>query len=113
MCKKQCGIQKRRPNGHEKDRVVSSEANHCGTHTIALHNKGDSISERKPKIKWSKSSEEAKYKKFDDEVSASLQRRKDTVKLAEVICDEVLKRFGFGLENDNLPSRREKKGDHL
>ena len=30
--------------------------------------------------------------------------------MAEVIYDEVLKRFGLG--NDNPPSRRKKKGDH-
>ena len=54
MYKKQCGIQKRRPIYHEKDRRVSSEtnqANDSGTHNIALHNKVDSISEREPKIK--------------------------------------------------------------
>lgn len=83
--KKQWGIQKRRPICHEKDRRVSSEtnqANDSGTHNIALHNKVDSISEREPKIKRSKSSEETKYKKFDGEVSTS---PKDTVRYERIL----------------------------
>lgn len=73
------------PETQEKDRRVSSEtnqANDSGTHNIALHNKVDSISEREPKIKWSKSSEETKYKKFDGEVSTS---PKDTVRYERIL----------------------------
>ena len=49
----------------------------------------------KPKIKWPKSTEEVKYKRFDEEVDNLLQRQKATVeehqqKLTKVIYDKGL-----------------------
>ena len=48
------------------DRRSSQEPNRSETYTITIHNIRDSISKRKPKIKIPKSTEEAKYKNFDD-----------------------------------------------
>lgn len=66
----------------------------------------------KPKIKWPKSTEEVKYKRFDEEVDNLLQRQKATVeerqqKLTKVIYDKGLN--WLGLENVNPPSARNKK----
>lgn len=79
MSKKLCGTKLRGQIARETDRRVSQEPNHSRTHTIAIHNL-DSISETKPKIKWPKSTEKAKYKKFDDKVNNLLRSQKGTVK---------------------------------
>ena len=66
--KKLCETQQYKPDGHKTDDRISPEPSRSGTHTLPMHNTIDSISERKPKIKWSKSTEESKYKKFDNDI---------------------------------------------
>ena len=56
-------------------------------------------SEKKRKIKWPKANDTATYKQFDEEVSKLVRRCKGSteeklVKLAEIVYEEGLRRFG-------------------
>ena len=48
--KKLCGTQQHRPIDRVRDKTVSQEPNHSGTHTIAVHNIRGSISEKETKF---------------------------------------------------------------
>ena len=50
-----------------------------GSDTDVARSSIDLIGEKKPKTKWPKSTEEAEYKKFDNEVSDLIQMKKQTL----------------------------------
>ncbi|KAL9964680.1 hypothetical protein ACROYT_G028355 [Oculina patagonica] len=71
------------------------------------------VAEKKPKIKWPKANDTATYNQFDEEVSKLVRRFKGTTeerleKLAEVVYEEGLRRFG--LEKEQSPRQGQKKG---
>ena len=78
VCKRK-EAQHRRSADRQTIGSVPQEANHSGKDpTLEQRNATEGIGDRKPKIKWPKASETAKYKQFDEDVNKMLMKMKGT-----------------------------------